>query len=175
MHLIIRHGWVGEHHALHWSSLVAAHHALTLRRLLYPHEALEPLLTRQERLVTCEERTPFELVVPRRTMMILYGMRALLHQATCRPFNLCIRSVYFLITRVLLLRADKGMTPKNSLILPSLRVVQSAGCDSGKFFMMQRPEPVLTSVDCCKLNLSDLSFALVSMIFGEVTHYQVFS
>ena len=40
--------------------------------------------------------------------------------------------------------------------------------------MTQRWEPLLMLVDCCKLYLSDLSFALVSMILGEVTKYQVF-
>ena len=67
---------------MHWSSLLAAHHALTLRWLLHPHEALEPLLTRQDWLVTCKEETSFELVVPRRTKMKLRGVRELLHQPT---------------------------------------------------------------------------------------------
>lgn len=40
--------------------------------------------------------------------------------------------------------------------------------------MTQRWEPLLMRVDCCKLYLSDLSFALVSMILGQVTNYQVF-
>lgn len=52
-HLKRRHGWVGDHHTLHWSSLLAAHHTLAVRRLLYSHQALEALLTRQDWLVTC--------------------------------------------------------------------------------------------------------------------------
>lgn len=63
-HLIVRHGWVGDHHALHWSSLLAAHHALTLRWLLHPHEALEPLRTRQDWLVTCWLRRWRYLLAP---------------------------------------------------------------------------------------------------------------
>lgn len=52
-HLIRRHCWVGDHHALHRSSWLVAHHALTLGWLLHSYEALEPLLTRQDWLVTC--------------------------------------------------------------------------------------------------------------------------
>lgn len=110
-HLIVRHGWVGDHHALHWSSLLAAHHALTLRWLLHPHEALEPLRTRQDWLVTCKEETSFELVVPRRTKMKLHGVREP-HQPTWRPFTLHVRNAYFLTMHVLLLKSGWGHDSK---------------------------------------------------------------
>ena len=115
--MIIRHGWVGDHHALHWSCLLAAHHALTLRWLLHPQEALEPLLTRQDWLVTCEEETSFELVVPGRTKMKLHGVRELLHQPTWRPFTVRVRNAYFLTMHVMLLKSGWGHDSKKFIAI----------------------------------------------------------
>lgn len=62
----------------------------------------------------------------------------------------------------LLLRVDKSMTAKNSLIFPSLcRTAQWASCDNGKFFTTQKQRPLSTQVDSYKLYLSCLSLALV--------------
>lgn len=74
---------------------MVAHHALTLGRLLHSYEALEPLLTRQDWLVTCQEKTPFELVVPGRAQVIFHGVRTLVYKTTFRHLDLPIGNVLF--------------------------------------------------------------------------------
>lgn len=92
VHLIRRHCWVGDHHTLHRSSWLVAHDALTLS-LLHSHQALEPLLTRQDGLVTCKGKPSFELAVPGQTQVIFGGVRAFVYKPTFRHLNLHIRKV----------------------------------------------------------------------------------
>lgn len=92
VHLIRRHCWVGDHHTLHRSSRLVAHDALTLS-LLHSHQALEPLLTRQDGLVTCKGKPSFELVVPGQTQVIFGGVGAFVYKPTFRHLNFHIRKL----------------------------------------------------------------------------------
>ena len=122
MHLIRRHRWVGDHHTLHRSSWLVAHDTLTLGRLLHSHEALEPLLTRQDRLVTCKEKPPFEEVGPGKTQVVFGGDESICLQANPQiSQSPCYPNAYFvwLLFFFLLQRGDK-MAPNDWLIFPSL-------------------------------------------------------